>query len=444
MTRRQWLSAAFASRTQHVLVIGAGMAGLAAALDLADRGLAVTVLEASDHPGGRVRTLRAPFRDGQFAEAGASRIPDTHELTLRYVRRFSLTLDPFYPAHGHRMYLLRGKRFPHPLDLKRAPVRLTPSERKSTLDELWERYVMAPGRRISPEQADRITFTRFLKDQGASQGAQELLWLPWERPREDRSSALWSLQDALGDEHEKTRYKIRGGNDQLPRAMAAALGGRIRYSVPVTRIAQHASGIEVTAAGQLFRADFAVVTVPFPVLRGVVFEPALSASKMDAIRNLRYDSVVRTCVQFPSRPWEQAGWNGFATTGHPDDLWHPTHDHPAPSAILMSYMLGSRARAASQIPAARHVDSVLKRMSAALGPLPAPLASTVVDWDKEPWARGAFAFQAPGQILGMRAVSASPEGRIHFAGEHTSSRPSWMMGAIESGLRAAAEIGGLL
>ena len=83
---------------KHIIVVGAGLAGLCAAYELNASGHDVTLLEAQTRPGGRVQTLRDPFDDGLFAEAGASRIPTSHDLTLGYARNFGLTLIPFEPA----------------------------------------------------------------------------------------------------------------------------------------------------------------------------------------------------------------------------------------------------------------------------------------------------------------------------------------------------------
>ena len=73
------------------------MAGLVAGHELSKLGHDITILEARTRPGGRVHTLREPFSDGLYAEAGAARIPDEHELTLKYVKEFDLPLEPFYP-----------------------------------------------------------------------------------------------------------------------------------------------------------------------------------------------------------------------------------------------------------------------------------------------------------------------------------------------------------
>ena len=76
-----------AASPKKVLVVGAGLAGLVAGYELTQAGHDVTILEAQFRPGGRVQTLREPFSDGLYAEAGAARIPDNHDLTLHYVKR---------------------------------------------------------------------------------------------------------------------------------------------------------------------------------------------------------------------------------------------------------------------------------------------------------------------------------------------------------------------
>ncbi len=84
---------------KKVLILGAGMAGLAAGYELSKLGHEVTILEARTRPGGRVFTLREPFEDGLYAEAGAARVRDNHNLTLKYVKTFNLPLEPFYPSN---------------------------------------------------------------------------------------------------------------------------------------------------------------------------------------------------------------------------------------------------------------------------------------------------------------------------------------------------------
>ncbi|HEU0251551.1 MAG TPA: FAD-dependent oxidoreductase [Pyrinomonadaceae bacterium] len=99
-----------------MLILGAGMAGLVAAYELSKLGHEVTVLEARTRPGGRVHTLREPFADGLYAEAGAARIPNNHDLTLKYVKEFGLELELFYPGRLNALRFDRGRREEVPID----------------------------------------------------------------------------------------------------------------------------------------------------------------------------------------------------------------------------------------------------------------------------------------------------------------------------------------
>jgi monoamine oxidase len=101
---------------KKVLVLGAGLAGLVAAYELSKLGHDVTVLEARTRPGGRVHTLREPFSDGLYAEAGAARIPDDHDLTHKYVKEFALPLEPFYPSRMNSLRFDRGRREEVPIE----------------------------------------------------------------------------------------------------------------------------------------------------------------------------------------------------------------------------------------------------------------------------------------------------------------------------------------
>jgi monoamine oxidase len=96
LIRHPLVSASVAPK--KIIIIGAGMAGLSAGYELTQAGHEVAIFEARAIPGGRVHTIREPFSDGLYAEAGAARIPDDHDLTLKYVKLFDVPLEPMYPT----------------------------------------------------------------------------------------------------------------------------------------------------------------------------------------------------------------------------------------------------------------------------------------------------------------------------------------------------------
>src|ERR1700739_1105494 len=190
---------------KKVLIVGAGLAGLVAGYEMAEAGHDVTILEAQLRPGGRVQTLREPFSDGLYAEAGAARIPDNHDLTLHYVKQFGLTLVPFFPNKLSMVYLIGGKRIKAPswsdLDLAQVPLNLTAEERRLGMSGLLRKYLGDALNDIGDPRApdwptgsakiyDSMTMAQFLRERGASHGATELIEYPYASAEDDPVSLL--------------------------------------------------------------------------------------------------------------------------------------------------------------------------------------------------------------------------------------------------------------
>jgi monoamine oxidase len=121
-----------AAPSKRVLIIGAGLSGLVAGYELTNVGHDVTILEAQLRAGGRVQTVREPFSDGLYTEAGAARIPDNHDITLHYIKHFGLPLVPFFPKNLDMVYLIGGKRIKcrswGSVDFSKVPLDLTPRQ----------------------------------------------------------------------------------------------------------------------------------------------------------------------------------------------------------------------------------------------------------------------------------------------------------------------------
>jgi monoamine oxidase len=449
-----------AAPAKKILIIGAGLAGLVAGYELTQAGHDITILEAQLHSGGRVQTVREPFSDGMYAEAGPARIPDTHNLTLHYVKQFGLPLVPFYPNKLARVFVIGDKRIPvqagSELDLSQVPLDLTAEERRLGMSGLLEKYLAgaleAMGDPAAPDWPntaakayDKITLAEFLKQQGASHGAIELLEYPFASAEDDPVSLLWNLRETWYESREKTRYKINGGNDQLPKAFAAILKDKIHYGSPVLRIEQDASKVRAVATQSgtrhTFEADRLICTVPFPVMWRMEIQPQFSDAKRKAIAELTYDTVTRVILQCRTRYWEKEGHNGFGISDLPQEIWHPTFDQPGTRGLLVSYMFFGVGRRAGAMSEDQRLEFVAREMERVHPGLRDNLEGSVSKvWTADPWAGGATSMPSPGQMSGIGIGMEKPEGRVHFAGEHVSRWQAWMQGALESGLRAAKEV----
>ena len=292
---------------------------------------------------------------------------------------------------------------------------------------------------------DQITMAEFLREQGASAGAIELLEWPYATAEDDRASLLWILRETLYESHEKTRYKITGGTDLLPRAFASKLQDKIQYGSPVVRIEQDPSKVRVitTQSGthHMFEADHLICAIPFPPLRRVEIRPAFSAAKRKAIAELAYDSATRVILQCRTRFWEKEKANGFGMSDLPQEIWHPTFDQAGTRGLLASYLFSGVARRTGAMAHDQRLEFIAHELEKVYPGLLDNLEGGVAQvWDADQWEGGAYALPSPGQMMAICAAIDRPEGRVHFAGDHTSRWPGWLQGALQSGLRAAQEV----
>lgn len=450
---------------KRVIIVGAGLAGLSAGFELTQAGHDVVILEAQSRVGGRVLTLRQPFSRGLYAEAGAMNVFDNHTWTLKYIKLFNLVLDPVASSNLGSVLFIRGKRIetkpgqPVPYSLA-----LNPSERNSTRKELWDHYVGPVVKELgdytaagwpppSLKKLDEITFYEFLRKQGASADAAMLLGLGAYGGLGDgvgSVSALVLLREAAHRAGMHTNSTIRGGTDTLPMAFAGRLKDKIRYRASVVQLEHDPKEVRVVYVENgttiSLSGDYLICAIPFSILKRVKVTPPFSPGKQRAIKELPYTSVARTFLQTRKQFWLDEGLSGSATTDVGNTMIFDGAPNQGPGisgapGILESYMAGPIARQITAMPESLRMNWVMRIVEKAYPNIRAnfELGATKC-WDEDPWARGGYAWYRPGQMSSLLPHVASPEGRIHFAGEHASSLFGWMQGALESGNRAAQEV----
>jgi monoamine oxidase len=445
--------------SRRVIIVGAGLAGLAAAYELAEAGHEVTVLEAQTRVGGRVRTLRDPFVDGLYAEEGATSFMDTHHAMLHYTKLFGLHLDEL-DFSGVAIRYFRGRRFRVTEPLSKWPFDLPADEKRLTRGALYAKYEGQIYDKLGDTTAadwpvasfanyDRLTYPELLRTRGASAETIELLTAGWGGvwgDGLDSVSALTVLRDYKDVIQSKHGYRIRGGSDLLARAFAARLKERIRLGAAVVRIEQDRrearAVFTVGGAHHKAAADYLICAIPFSVLRHLEIDPPFSLAKERAVRDLPYKSIARISVPCQRKFWADDGLDGWAETDRVfSEVRDVTRHQPGSRGILQLDAGGRHARAIAQMADDALEVLVLRELESVFSGISRYFEGCLSkSWDDDPWARGAASWYRPGQMAELWPHVATPEKRVHFAGDHTSAWIHWMQGALQSGIRAAGEV----
>jgi monoamine oxidase len=468
----------------EVLVLGAGLAGLAAALALQDQGLRVRVIEAAAAVGGRIRTLDdLPGRP----ETGGTQIADAYHRTLALARRLGLAIEP-----NARSPLLRDERLvlqvagrrrtlaqwagaddnPMPeayreLPPDRALLRwIGPSPVVLPASAAAASAASATAAAAGPEGpadwrtvpfADRSAEAA-LRERGASAAALRLLELhnPYGDTLADTSLLNLYYAKASIDAIVKVGGPVRsvvGGNQRLPEAMAAALKGELLLRRRVQAIETQAAraGAQIhTTDGQRHEARFVVCTLPPPALARLRVEPALPPLVAEGLARVPMSRITQLHLEVLRPFWEDVRQADGTTIALSPFLWtdgplervfpqdRAGDGRPATLTVWINGAGCASWDALDEDGAARRAeDELAKILPGARG---AVRLARRVAWHREPNFGGGWANWLPGQLGSEAAKLVRPHGSVHFAGEHTSHGLRGIEAAVESGQRAAREV----
>lgn len=448
-------------RPKKVIVVGAGLAGLCAAYELLRAGHDPLILEAQHRIGGRIYTMREPFARGLYGEAGAMRIPRSHELTIAYVQKFELETCDFIMGNPHAHVCIGG------VKRRLADVQANPellgfdvaeAEKGKISGLYWEETIRPLVEKIEKEgeagweqiytEYDQYSVREFLELKGWSEGMIEMFGLLNNQEAMMNSSFLELFREDGGNYY-TNMCQIVGGADQLPYAFLPALGSRLHYGARMIAIDQTDSEVIIhyqTRAGRFqARGEYAIITVPFPVLRHVEVLKPFSRPKQRAIRQLHYDASAKIFFQTRRRFWEEDEGiygGGTVTDLAIRNLYYTDYGKETGRGILLaSYTWSEDAQRWGSLLPHERIEQAIENV-AAIHPQILEEFETGAShmWHDDPYAGGAFALFDPGQQTLLHEDIIKPEGRIHFAGEHASLYHAWIQGAFESGLRAAIAI----
>jgi len=433
-----------------VVVVGAGLAGLTAAIRLVGYGLETTVLEARDRVGGRTHGIRvAP---GTWADAGAAYFEGRHTALTALLDDAGLHAVPAAPAGDGRFALdatgeTRGGPFP--------PLRATAlGTMFDLLDDLGRRVrADAPWCGAGAAALDRVTASRWADEHlrhpdarlffpllvgqltGAHPADVSALHLGFALRSGGGPLYLGGLEGGARGSH------VAGGAHRLCERLAASLGDRVRLRAPVRALHQDRNGVTVHSAAGSLRCDSVVVAVPPALADAIDHRPRLAAPRAGV--RVGPGRVVKVHLVYPRPVWRDQGLCGWSVSATGPLL--STMDESGSTGgvgTLAGLVTGRRARRFRLLDGRRQREAVVAQVSRLFPGLPAPVGVHVTDWVGDPWSRGSYAAPfRPGHWLRAGPHLKAPHGRVHWAGSETSTGFFGLMeGAIRSGHRAAAEV----
>jgi monoamine oxidase len=437
--------------TTTVAILGAGLAGLAAATTLLERGVDVQLLETRARVGGRVHTLRGQFPDGLWAEAGAEFISPGHQMMREFVARYGLRAVP--RREGRRQYCFDGRVEPGERSWVRRAAARDAERLEAALAQLGAQVTDPTRAWETPdgEQLDRCSVQGWLESLGLGRSAraERTAWVTVDYGVEPkRLSLLMYARDErlIQQSPDLPSHCIEGGADQLPRAMAAQLGDRLHLATTATalREEQQAERIDYQQpdrSGSL-RAELVILALPPPALRRLRIEPSFEPERAAALARLGFGSVLKMLVLCRRRFWRDLDLDGGMLTDRLGQAgYEATHSQPGERGILTVYSAGESARTLAGLSEQQRLAYCLEHLETLYpgcsGAVEAVVATT---WDADPGSSGGYSHFRPGTLIEVAPWLIRPAGRLHFAGEHTDHWQATMNGALSSGVRAASEV----
>lgn len=430
-----------------VLVLGAGLAGLAAARRLVAAGRQPMVLEARPRVGGRAYTNAALPDKPEF---GAVEVGDSYSRVRALAEEFGLSIRPADRRWLRQLTLHVNGETLNAEDWPDSPAnKLVGEERAVPPGRLQAHYLekVNPLKQVAGwdgrqwREQDR-SISEVLREQGASEEALRLVNVAGNHNHSDAVSALGPWRSALAFRQETGTGHFVEGSGALAAAMAEELKPHLRLSSVVTEIRQDGEGVLVRLLdGGAVASRRCVCTLPLPTLRSARLHLPLNDAQRQAFAEVPYTKV--TVAFFDAEPfWEQDGLPPTMWTDTPMERFFPRISADGEACIGLKAFINGRG--AEQVDALD--ESGFEHLAlASLGRI-RPASRGKVHylgrhrWGADPFAGGAYAAWSPGKVAAQRAAVRHPAGPVHFAGEHTAVDAPGMEGAVRSGERAAEAI----
>jgi monoamine oxidase len=444
---------------RDVIVIGAGLAGLAAAAKLEAAGLEVLVLEAQRRVGGRIHSMRQLG----LGEAGGTYIGAGYARVIAAAERHGVPLVDVTPVleFFREQDLVLGERMIRQSEWPTDPANPFPAADKAQMPWNYHRVLTirdnplgAPRDWLDPRFAHLdVSAHDWLRSLGLSERAIALAYginPSFGRDADDVSALLLLFRGAFSKAQralapkDSVGFTARDGVQRIPEAMALALAGGVELGRPVVSISLEREHATVRCADSTrFRARHVIASVPLGVLRKIAIDPALPARQAEAFTRLPSQPLTQVYLAPKSPFWERDGYAPSLFTDSRAGMIAAARNGANPKEVttLTAWVTGDAAATLDQLPPAAAgravIDEIARIRPASTGELE---FVALHSWGADPYAGGAWAYFRPGDVTRFAGIIGRAHGRLHFCGEHLALENRGMEGAMESGERAATEI----
>ncbi|MCK6692987.1 MAG: FAD-dependent oxidoreductase [Thermoanaerobaculia bacterium] len=447
------LGAALDKPNYKIAIVGAGMAGLAAGFVLRRKGVIATLFEGDKRPGGRIKSARI-FDNGNLnTEIGAEFIDTVHADMLWFARVAGFDgqlMDVEKDLFGERdAFYFENRLF-------------------TTKDVLAEFSAVYPQIQRDQKKANRKQ-AAFFDQMSMADYIDKLQVSPWVKkmlhaaflgenglePAEQSAANLLSIFEIKNEKfypfgHSDERFKVIGGNEQIPKAIAGQLDGQIRYEHRLVALRENANSsitlvFNVNGATREETFDVVIMTLPFSVLRDIDIKMELPPLKQRVIRELGYGTNAKFILETRDRPWRNRGYRGYLFNEQIPNGWDSAQmqNNNAGAGSFTCYFGGQHGKSAVRGTEQTQLEFILPGLDGAFPGAKASLTGKMelAAWPSNPFVRGSYSCPKPGQVTEFDGAAFEPVRRLYFAGEHTSTEYwGFMNGAAETGRRVAEKM----
>lgn len=466
---------------KHVIILGAGLAGMTAAYELSKLGYRCTILEARNRVGGRCWSVRkgasntetgnitqtAAFDDGLYYNAGPSRIPHHHQVTLHYCKELKVPLQVYNNVNASAYYFSEGK---GPLSNKKIRAREIQHDTRGYMTEMLAKAIDSKQLDLAMTKEDAEKILEFLRAEGGlnpdnlykASARRGYTITPGAGNKPGTIADAWPLSSILSSglmdpdfynvaeytyELQMTMFQAIGGMDMIAKALERKLAGMIRFQCEVTAIKNLTEGVQViykTKAGeQQLQGDFCICTIPLPVLSNI--DHNFSSNVSRAIDYVSYIPTGKIGLQFKRRFWEEDElvYGGITHTNNElTQIFYPSYDYQSAKGILVGYYnFNDKAKKTGDLPVKAREALALQK-----GRLIHPQYdkefenSFSVSWHKTMYSLGGWAMYSQEERQTYYKALLQPDKQVYFAGEHMTYLNAWMAGAFESARSVVAAV----